>query len=74
MFSSLRSLRKEHNASPDMLAKVIGVKTVGAYYKKETGKIEFSLKEAKALSDFFDMPIERIFFTSEVSNMETKAV
>ncbi|QOR36292.1 helix-turn-helix domain-containing protein [Clostridium sp. 'deep sea'] len=62
MFHKLRNLRKLHNVEVSQLAKLIGVKTIGAYYKKEAGERGFTLVEAKAIADYFNTSIEDIFF------------
>lgn len=67
MFERLRKIRKEKNISALEIAKKIGLKTEGAYYKKETGDVPFTLNEGKIISDLFEMPIEDIFFTNELS-------
>ena len=67
MFERLRKIRKEKNVSALEIARKIGLKTEGAYYKKETGDVPFTLTEGKIISDLFEMPIEDIFFTNELS-------
>ena len=67
MFERLRKIRKEKNISALEIAKKIGLKTEGAYYKKETGDVPFTLTEGKIISDLLEMPIEDIFFTNEIS-------
>ena len=67
MFERLRKIRKEKNISALEIARRIGLKTEGAYYKKETGDVPFTLNEGKIISDLLEMPIEDIFFTNELS-------
>lgn len=71
MFERLRKLRTEKGISALKMTEILGLATEGAYYKKETGAIKFSLLEAKAVADFFDMSIEDIFFVDEVSQTDT---
>ena len=62
MYYKLRRLRKLNRVNVSELAKVIGVKTIGAYYKKECGERSFTLAEAKAIADYFNTTIDDIFF------------
>ncbi len=62
MFSNLKEIRKNKNISALELAKLIGLKTINAYYKKENETIKFSLKEAKIISDYLKMSIDDVFF------------
>ena len=67
MFENLRKIRTSKNIKAKEIAEKIGLKTEGAYYKKETGTVPFTLKEGKIIADMFDMPIEKIFFENEIS-------
>lgn len=67
MFEKLRKIRKEKNITAVEIAEKIGLKTEGAYYKKETGSVPFTLEEGKIISELLKMPIEEIFFTNELS-------
>ena len=71
MYENLRELRNQRNISALDMARVIGLKTKAAYYKKESGLIKFSLEEANLISKYLDMPIEDIFFDDEVAKSET---
>lgn len=71
MFNNLRSIRNEKGISADMLAEVLGLSTKAAYYKKESGNVKFTLTEAKKISDYFRMPIEKLFFENGISCEET---
>jgi len=71
MFEKLRRIRNERNISALEMAKLLGLKTAAAYYKKENGTINFTLEEAKKVADYLKIPIEEIFFKEIVSNMET---
>lgn len=74
MYENLKRIR---SIRPDIkiedILKALGLKTKGAYYKKETGSIKFSLDDAKNLSKLFNMPIEEIFFDNEISKTERNA-
>lgn len=65
MFEKLRKVRQEKNIKAKEIAEKLGLKTEGAYYKKETGNVPFTLEEGKIISDMLKMPIEEIFFTNE---------
>ena len=67
MFEKLRKIRQEKNIKAKEIAEKLGLKTEGAYYKKETGNVPFTLEEGKIISDMLKMPIEEIFFTNELS-------
>lgn len=67
MFEKLRKTRQEKNIKAIELATALGLKTEGAYYKKETGVVPFTLTEGKIISDIIGLPIEEIFFDNELS-------
>jgi putative transcriptional regulator len=67
MFEKLRKIRQEKNIKAKEIAIQLGLKTEGAYYKKETGTVPFTLEEGKIVADILKMPIEEIFFTNELS-------
>lgn len=67
MFEKLRKIRQEKNVKAKEIAEKMGLKTEGAYYKKETGTVPFTLEEGKIVSDILGLPIEEIFFTNEIS-------
>lgn len=67
MFERLRKLRREKKIKANEFAKKMGLKTEGAYYKKENGKVPFTLQEGKIVSDILGLPIEEIFFEDELS-------
>ena len=55
MYEDLRKIRTER-----------GIR----YCKKELGDLKFSLEEAKALAEFFKLPVEVLFFKEKSSKME----
>lgn len=67
MFDRLRKIRQEKNIKAKEIAEKIGLKTEGAYYKKEAGNVPFTLEEGKIISEMIGQPIEDIFFTEELS-------
>lgn len=66
MFERLRKIRQEKNIKAKDIAEKLGLKTEGAYYKKETGTVPFTLQEGKIVSEIIGLPIEEIFFTEEI--------
>lgn len=72
MFERLRKIRQEKNIKAKEIAEKLGLKTEGAYYKKETGSVPFTLVEGKIIADIFKMPIEDIFFKDELSWQDKK--
>ena len=62
MFTQLQEIRKKQEATCEDMAKILGLKAKSTYQKKETGKIPFTLGEAKKISDYFKLSIETIFF------------
>lgn len=72
MFDKLRKIRQKSNIKAKELAEKLGLKTEGAYYKKETGSVPFTLKEGKIIADVFNLPIEEIFFENELSSQDKK--
>ena len=62
MFLKLRELRKNKGINVKEISKLLGLKTESAYFKKESGKIKFSLEEAKIIADTLGKSIEDIFF------------
>lgn len=71
MYENLRKIRNKKKIPAFEMTRLLGLKTVAAYYKKETGAIKFTLEEARIISERLNMNIEDIFFEEEVSNMET---
>ena len=67
MFEKLRKIRQEKGIKAKEIADKLGLKTEGAYYKKETGNVPFTLEEGKVISEMIGLPIEEIFFTNEIS-------
>ena len=72
MFEKLRKIRQEKNIKAKEIAEKLGLKTEGAYYKKETGNVPFTLSEGKIVSEIIGLPIEEIFFTDELSCKDKK--
>ncbi len=47
IYERLRALRCKNNLPVQDLSHALGLKTEAAYYKKDSGMIRFSLREAK---------------------------
>lgn len=71
MYERLKEIRESKGYSIDDMAKVIG-KSPCNYYKKESGDVKFSVNEALKISNFLKSKVERIFFTSELSESENE--
>lgn len=72
MFEKLRRIRREKGIKAIEISEKLGLNTEGAYYKKETGQVPFTLTEGKIIADLFNMPIEEIFFENELSCEDNK--
>lgn len=62
-FPILYITRREHGHTQKFVAKKLGI-SPQRYQLKESGKANFSLDEAKLLSDLYDMPIDELFSNS----------
>jgi len=60
--NKLRALRAEHGMNQEDIAELLNMAET-TYNRKEKGHNEFSLSEAKKISEIFDRPIEDIFFS-----------
>ena len=74
MLEKLKALRHEKGTTCEQLSDLLGFKTRGAYHKKESGNVPFTLKEAKVLADYFGKDINDIFFVHEVSCEGTQTI
>lgn len=72
MFENLRKIRQKKGIKAKEISQKLGLKTEGAYYKKETGSVPFTLEEGKIISNMFNIPIEEIFFENELSCKDKK--
>lgn len=66
VYSNLQKTRIEKKVSQGDCAKLLGVQGP-AYCKKELGIVKFTVEEAKILSEFFEKPVEFLFFRQENS-------
>lgn len=65
-FFKLKALRVEHDMTQEDLAKRLNIHEV-TYNRKEKGTTDFTLTEARTLSNLFKMTIEQIFFKNNFS-------
>lgn len=72
MFERLKEIRIKSGETCATMAIVLGLKTRGAYHKKENGDVPFSLEDARKISLYFNKPIEDIFFKQEISYLDTE--
>lgn len=70
MTNRLQELRMERGETQRKMADVMGLKTVGAYCKKELGYNPVTLEEAHAAAVHFGTTIEAIFFADGYSQRE----
>lgn len=66
MYEKLKAIRQAKNVPVETLSDLLGLETKNAYYKKESGRIKFSLKDALALSKFFGESVENLFSENEI--------
>lgn len=59
--NALKRERIANGVIMQKLADVIGVKTVGTYYRKESGALNFSLEEAIRLARYYGKSVEELF-------------
>lgn len=67
---TLKAYRMLKGVKQENIAEILGI-TLTTYSNKETGKTQFSLNEAKKISDYLNVPIEQLFFTNEVNLSNT---
>lgn len=72
MYSKLKGLMTEKNVTQQELAEILEMSITTLNFKIN-GKSDFSIKEAKKVSKFFDKPIEEIFYTDEINKMKTNS-
>lgn len=71
MNRKLRAYRQFKDLSQSEVADLLGI-SLHAYHNKESGKSDFSLREAKILADLFNVTIDDIFFNDNVPELGTK--
>lgn len=66
----LKSFRAMHGFTQEDMANTLGI-SKNSYNRKELGEREFTLLEAKKISDVFGKGIEEIFFNLECNTNST---
>ncbi|EPY2285862.1 helix-turn-helix transcriptional regulator [Clostridium sporogenes] len=66
----LKGLRAQNNLTQQDMAKLIDT-SIQTYNRKELGKREFNLTEAKKIADYFKKSVDEIFFTETVNANKT---
>lgn len=57
----LRKLRKARGITAKKMAEALGLKTVGAYYKKECGMNKITVEEAKIIASVLGVSMDETF-------------
>ncbi len=66
----LKMLRAREGLNQADMAKMLGV-SLPSYANKENGKAEWKVREARKISDFFDVSVEDLFFSPDVTSRVT---
>ncbi|APH24814.1 helix-turn-helix domain-containing protein [Clostridium botulinum] len=66
----LKGLRAQNNLTQQDMAELIDT-SIQTYNRKELGKREFNLTEAKKIADYFKKSVDEIFFTETVNTNKT---
>lgn len=53
-------LREKNSIKQEDMAKLIGLKTISGYCKKEKGNVPFSLEEIMTIADFFGLTLDQL--------------
>ncbi len=72
MQDRLKKLRENLGLTQEEMAAIIGLCSANAYSLKERGERRFTLNEARAVSQYFKLPIEEIFFSNDLTNRVNK--
>ena len=70
MYSKLKGLLVEKNITQQELAQILKI-SVSTLNFKINGKSDFSVTEAKKVSNFLGKTIEEIFIINEINKMKT---
>ena len=68
--NSLKQLRRERNLRQIDVANVIGIKRT-TYASKENGDRRFTLEEADALTEYFNVDLREVFLNKKSSKRGT---
>lgn len=66
----LKGLRAQNNLTQQDMANLINT-SIQTYNRKELGKREFTLTEAKKIADYFSKSVDEIFFRKKVNTNKT---
>jgi len=70
---NLKMLRAKFGNTQYELSKLLNL-SVAQFSKKEKGLAPFTLVEAKIIADYYNLPIEDVFFRNIVCNNESPAL
>lgn len=70
-YPKLYGLRHEFGYSLDDMAKYLGI-SKDCYFRKEKGKTDFYLWEARKILEIFNVTFSDIFFTNDVNQSVNK--
>ncbi len=70
MYSKLKGLMAEKNMTQQELAQILQI-SISTLNFKINGRSDFSVKEAKKVSNFFGKTIEEIFYIGEINKTKT---
>ncbi|MFD1066641.1 helix-turn-helix transcriptional regulator [Oceanobacillus locisalsi] len=62
----VKDIRKKKGLSQEDMAKLLDLKSLYPYHRKESGTQKFTAEEIHAISIYFDLPIE-YFFDNELA-------
>lgn len=74
MHWELIKLRKENGVSKTEIARLLDIKSIETYTKKEDGDVDFKLSEMFTIAKFFGRGIEEIFLPRYIRNPDKKGV
>jgi len=66
----LKALRVGQELTQEKMAGILGIHEA-TYNRKEQGTSEFTLSEAKKISELFGITIDKLFFVELVPHLET---
>ena len=61
MYQTLRNTRRLQDVPVIDIAKKLGFRTTGTYYKKEQGNVPITIEEAKIISKMLHTSIDKLF-------------
>lgn len=70
MYNKLKGIMTEKEITQNELAKILQI-SISTLNFKINGKSDFSIKEAKKVSRFFNKSIEEIFYTDETGEIKS---